>query len=274
MAVSFPQNPTVGDTFEAADLLYTWDGTRWISTFTPGLDYKGPKGNTGATGPVGPASNAVTVVESADEDLNFALLFAEQNVPTGVTTIFRDTGGLAYDPGSNTLRTEAIECQVIAPKTLIGEQYLQTFDDNGTFYGGRIIDGISGSRTISTELTTNALYAIDVVDAAQTELNIFISCIATGNIVQQKYTLWRTAAADGFTVTNWQNLAIAPNVPIDATEVDNGVIADPLLGIYFQRSSTNNTVFTLGTFTRLAGTYDITFRIEASRYNIPNIVLS
>ena len=274
MAVNFPQNPTVGDTFEAADLLYTWDGTRWISSFTPGLDYKGPKGNTGATGPVGPASDTVTVVESADEDLNFSLLFAEQNVPTGVTTIFRDTGGISYDPGSNQLTTQIVECQIIAPATIIAEQYLQGFDNNGTTVGGRTIDGIAGSRTVDTELTTIPIYAIDVVDNAQTVLDIFVSCIATGNIVQQKWTLWRTAAADGFTVTNWQDLVVDPNDPIDATEVDNGVIADPLLGLYFQRNSTNNTVFTLGTFTRLAGTYDLTFRIEVSRYSIPNITVS
>ncbi len=274
MAVEFPTNPSINDTFVAADVIYTWDGTRWLSAFTPGLDYKGPKGNTGATGPTGPASDTLTIVESADEDLFFGVLFAQQDVPTGVTTVFRDTGGIVYDPGSNTLRTEIIQCDVFAPKTAVVERYLQLFDDDGSFVAGRTTDGISGSRTITAELTTSPIYAIDVDDSAQTTINIFVSCIATGNIVQQNYTLWRTAAADGFTVTTWQGAGVAPKDPIDDVSIDNGVVADPLLGLYFQRNATNNTVFTLGTFTKIAGSYDVTYRIEVSKYNITNITLS
>ena len=76
MAVTFPQNPSPGDTFPADNgTIYVWDGTKWESrvpdpnyaniqgaTGVPGplgatgpTGSTGPKGDTGNTGPRGPA---------------------------------------------------------------------------------------------------------------------------------------------------------------------------------------------------------------------------
>lgn len=271
MAVVFPTNPVINETFEAAGLIYTWDGTRWISAFTPGTDYKGPKGNTGATGPVGPPSNEVTVAESDDEDIGFAVLFAQQSVATGVTTIFRDSGGVIFNPATNTFATEIIRTVVVESDINVTEQYVQRFIDGGSVIDGRSVSGVYGNLNIGTELVANPIFATDVDTYAQVNLKLYVQCNATGNIVQQVYTLWRTAAADGFTITNWQNDGYAPQNPIDNIVTDSGVIADPLLGIYFQRNSTSNTIFTVGTFTKLAGSYDLQFKIELDRFSTGSI---
>ena len=51
MAVSFPQNPQVGDTYIANNFVYIWDGQAWVSQ--AGLTGGAGPGATGPTGPAG-----------------------------------------------------------------------------------------------------------------------------------------------------------------------------------------------------------------------------
>ena len=140
MAVEFPQNPSIGDTFEAAGLLYTWDGTRWLSAFTPGVDYTGPKGNDGATGATGPEPTEITVVESLDEDQNFALLFSQDSAPAGVATVFRDSGGIVYNPFINLMTTQQIVAENAVFEQTRAEDFILQFSG-----AGEKVDGVTSS---------------------------------------------------------------------------------------------------------------------------------
>ncbi len=55
MAVSFPQDPQIGDTYSSGTFVYEWDGQKWISvggeSGGAGVGPPGPAGPTGATGP-------------------------------------------------------------------------------------------------------------------------------------------------------------------------------------------------------------------------------
>jgi len=50
MALDFPDNPSLNDTFIVSDTTFTWNGVAWVKTSgTQGLI--GPTGPTGPTGP-------------------------------------------------------------------------------------------------------------------------------------------------------------------------------------------------------------------------------
>lgn len=58
MSVSFPQSPTVGDTYNTGSFVYVWDGEKWVSVAGQsggaGIGATGPEGASGATGSTGP----------------------------------------------------------------------------------------------------------------------------------------------------------------------------------------------------------------------------
>ena len=57
MAVSFPQNPQVGDRYQTSTFIYEWDGQKWASTSAlssgAGDGVPGPAGTPGGPGPTG-----------------------------------------------------------------------------------------------------------------------------------------------------------------------------------------------------------------------------
>jgi len=67
MAVQFPQNPQEGDTFISGNLIFVFEGDKWVGANNSSLDSisgpagpAGPTGDTGDTGPTGPQGNSVT----------------------------------------------------------------------------------------------------------------------------------------------------------------------------------------------------------------------
>lgn len=67
MAVIFPSNPVVNETFEVGNITYTWTGSKWITT-TGVVQF----GATGATGPQGPIGGGIQVLGQVQSvsDLN------------------------------------------------------------------------------------------------------------------------------------------------------------------------------------------------------------
>ena len=57
MAVSFPQDPQVGDTYSTGTFVYEWDGQKWVSiagqSGGAGIGATGVAGASGATGATG-----------------------------------------------------------------------------------------------------------------------------------------------------------------------------------------------------------------------------
>jgi hypothetical protein len=61
MAVSFPQDPSVGDRYQTSTFTFIWDGEKWVSqaavTGGSGFGVPGPPGGPGGDGPTGTPGN-------------------------------------------------------------------------------------------------------------------------------------------------------------------------------------------------------------------------
>ena len=81
-SINLPKNPQPSDTYEINDILYTWDGSKWISIAAIHDDYSGA---TGATGPIG----ATGVSIEGSSGIQGA---TGAQGPVGISTIIGATG--------------------------------------------------------------------------------------------------------------------------------------------------------------------------------------
>lgn len=266
MAVAFPPNPEINDTFEAAGLLYTWDGTRWLSAFQPGVNYTGPKGDDGATGATGPEPGEITITQSTDDDLSYAIPFVSNDIPTGISTVFKDTDGLLYNPGTNLLSGQQLQMLgtrlVFAEVNAADQIVLFTNPSAQVNVDGVTASGFYGDITISNPNTASTVLSIDVTDNARTDVTLVGKIAATGDVVSGTYHIFNSGASEGFEVTNEQYITEAIPSPIDQPQGRFGFGGSTLLGVFYSRNSTNNKFVNFGFLTTAAGTYEIDWRIS------------
>ena len=271
MAVNFPQNPEIGDTFEAADLLYTWDGTRWLSAFTPGLDYKGPKGDSGSTGATGPEPTQITVTESLDEDLNFSIPFVSGTSGTGITTVFKDTGGIVFNPFINLFNCQQVETEnLVADIANVNDVNVRFVNPGSEREEGTNASGLFGDITINTPGAACTVLSIDVTGNAMTEINMVGQVRGTGDMVTAKYHMFASNGPNGFEVTSAQYITEAIPNPIDQPIASNGFVTNSELGVFYSRNSTNNKFINFGFYTKNAGTYVVDWKIGRNIVYLPS----
>ncbi len=157
MAIPYPSNPAVGDTFTYGGILYTWTGVAWISTFirTPGtvgsVAVVAPITNSGTpTAPViGIDQSALLIGQSQVTNLvsDLAAKASTTDLTNGLALKANLAGGNALT-GAQTITSTAIG-QV--PLTLVGASG-QTADLLSTAGGARI--PAAGNYFIAPGLTS------------------------------------------------------------------------------------------------------------------------
>ena len=226
----------------------------------------GPTGPTGLTGPTGPTSDRVEVVQSLDENTEFAVLFADNAEASGVTTVFKDSGGIVYNPFINRLIGRQAQFESTVNEFAVSYNEVLRFTDiSDDIVDGYVRIGSWGSTTINTELTAQTVFATDVGGFAQTDIHMYGRVDATGAIVNARFTLYLIQGTDGFLLTDEGGGAFPFPTPIDTLTPYSGVFTDPTLGMFYQRDAANPTRILLGFYTKVAGTYDIQWKIRLGR---------
>ncbi len=206
------------------------------------------------------------VVQSLDEDIEFSVLFADSSNASGVTTIFKDSGGLSFNPFTNVLGGRITQFDTVLSTFNVSENQILKFNDSeDNEIDGHVFSGAYGDLTISTELTAQTVFATDVADNAQTDIHIYGRINATGAIVNARFTLYLIQGTDGFLLTDHTGGAFPFPSPIDTLTAYNGVFPDPTLGMFYQRDAANPTRILLGFYTKVAGTYDIQWKVRLGR---------
>lgn len=103
MAIDFPPSPTIGQTFTAGTITYTWDGTKWTASINGGISLSGNNAFTGAN----------TFTNSTGQ------IFRQAATQDGV--LLRGRAG-----GTSSYTSEVV------PTTLTASRTITLPDDNGT----------------------------------------------------------------------------------------------------------------------------------------------
>ncbi len=283
-SILFPANPDIGDTFESGGVIFSWTGEQWISAVTDanfigvtgstgatGIGVTGPQGDS-ITGATGPTSDKVEVVQSLDEDTEFSVLFADGSETSGVTTVFKDSGGLSFNPFINRIIGRQAQFEsTVNEFTVSYNEVLRFTDISDDILDGYVCTGSWGEATISTELTAQTVFATDISGYTQADIHMYGRVNATGAIVNARFTLYLIQGTDGFLLTDHTGGAFPFPSPIDTLTAYNGVFPDPTLGMFYQRDAANPTRILLGFYTKVAGTYDVQWKIRTSKLSTGSV---